>query len=160
MSPLKEAERLVCYLLPPAPDASDKEVKHWRNFVSIIMILTIGTFAVLFGYTPFSQGIAWADDAKHPVSAIAFEEVVAKLGDIEDEQTRQGTYLKQLVKSDLRDQINRMIRLRCSLNGVRHDPTVADDEQKDLINDTIVNYQRQFKNIAGHKYDEPDCEDL
>ena len=149
--------KLLGHFRPPGADATDDEVRHWRGLVTICLIATILMFAWLLGAMPYSDGVAFAEDVNHPVSAEDFAEVVTKLNGIETEQIEQKGYLKQLVKSDLREQINRMVRFRCEMNGRNTDD---DDEEKDLINSTIANYQEQFDEVAGQNYDEPECKEL
>ncbi len=149
-------EKVAPFVVPPGKDADEERIQHYRILMSLFLVGTILMFAWFLGASPWSEGVAFADDVEVRIEA-ALEPVTERLTAIETEQTVQSGYLKSLVKSDLRDQIDRMVRSRCELNATDDQD---DDVAKDLINDTIANYQEQFEKVAGEDYNEPECTDL
>lgn len=122
----------------------------WRLVVSMFMTLILVFVVFAFGGLWKLGGFALADDIDTKV-AEAIKPVNDRLTTIEAEQGTQSGYLKHLVKSDLERLINREVLARCQ---------ATDSVAKQRIKDHIDAYQKDYEEVFGHEYGEPDCEDV
>ncbi|KKK73503.1 hypothetical protein LCGC14_2893170 [marine sediment metagenome] len=131
-------------------DPSTRRVFLWRLVVSAFMTLLAIFVIFSFGGIWGLDGFALASDVDTKIVA-ALQPVNDKLYTIEQAQKAQNGYLKHLVKSDLERLIDREILARCN---------AATSVEKQRIKDHINAYQKDYKEVFGHEYDEPDCADV
>ena len=131
-------------------DPSTRRVFLWRLVVSAFMTLLAIFVVFSFGGIWGLDGFALASDVDTKIVA-ALQPVNDKLYTIEQAQKAQNGYLKHLVKSDLERLIDREILARCN---------AATSVEKQRIKDHINAYQKDYKEVFGYEYDEPDCADV
>ena len=131
-------------------DPSGRRVFLWRLVVSAFMTLLAIFVIFSFGGIWGLGGFALASDVDTKIVA-ALQPVNDKLYTIEQAQKAQNGYLKHLVKSDLERLIDREILARCN---------AATSVEKQRIKDHINAYQKDYEEVFGHEYDEPDCADV
>ncbi len=131
-------------------EPSPRAVFWWRLIVSSFMTCTLAFVVFSFGGLWRLDGFAFASDIETKI-AVALKPVASRLTKIEAEQTKQSGYLKHLVKSDLEQLIDREILARCQ---------AMESSVKQRIKDHIDAYQRDYEEVFGHEYDEPDCADV
>ena len=131
-------------------EPSRRRVFLWRLMVSTFMTLLAIFVIFSFGGIWNLDGFALAGDVDTKIAA-AIQPVNDRLNGIETEQTTQSGYLKWLVKSDLERLIDREILARCN---------TTTRVEKQRIKSAIDSYQKNYKEVFGHEYDEPDCADV
>ncbi len=138
----------ILWMTEEDPDV--RRVFLWRLVVSAF--ITSGVLFVVWatGSLYGTQGFAFADDVQTKI-AQAVQPVTARLTTIENEQTTQSGYLKRLVKSDLERLIDRELLARCK---------ATKSAEKQRIKSAIDAYQREYKDVFGDEYDEPNCDQL